>query len=121
MRAAYVLLADLVCVVVFASLGRGAHGEAVGAALVAGTAWPFLVGCLAGWAVLRAWRTPLRPRIGVALMVITVAVGHVLRVVAGGRTHWSFILVSIIALTVLLVGWRLAAQLVRGRRGSLAR
>lgn len=120
-RAAYVLLADLIGVVVFALAGRGAHGEGTGAGAVALTAWPFLVGCLVSWAAVRAWREPLRPRTGGALVIGTVLVGHVLRVLTGGTTHWSFILVSIIALTVLLVGWRLVAGVILRRRRSPAR
>lgn len=121
MRVAYVLVADLVCVVLFALAGRGAHGEGTGPAAVALTAWPFLVGCLVTWAAIRAWRGPLRVRTGLVLMVGTVLLGHLLRVVTGGTTHWSFILVSVIALTVLLVGWRLVAGLVVRRRESPAR
>ena len=117
MRAPSVLLVDLVCVVAVASLGRGAHAEAVGIASVAGTAWPFLLGFLAGWGVLRAWRTPLRLTTAAGLMAITVALGHTVRVLAGGSTHWSFVLVSIIALSVLLLGWRIVARLILRRQG----
>lgn len=118
MRTPVVLLVDLVCVVAFSTLGRGAHAEAVGVALVAGTAWPFLVGALAAWGVLRAWRTPLALGTAAGIMAITIAVGHLLRVVAGGSTHWSFILVSLVALTVLLLGWRLVARLILRRQGA---
>lgn len=120
MNPAAVLVVDLVCVVVFAIAGRGAHGEALGAALVAGTAWPFLVGCLAGWGVLRVWRDPLRLRTGALLMVVTVVVGQVVRVLAGGSTHWTFVVVSVVFLTLLLVGWRWAARLASRRRGVSA-
>ncbi|SDB93876.1 Protein of unknown function [Raineyella antarctica] len=117
MRTPFVLLVDLVCVVAFATLGRGAHGEAVGVAQVADTAWPFLVGCLAGWGVLRAWRTPLRLGTAAGLMAITVVVGHSVRVLAGGSTHWTFVVVSIVALTVLLLGWRIVARTILRRQG----
>lgn len=111
-----VLLVDLICVVAFASLGRGAHAESVGIASVAGTAWPFLLGALAGWGVLRAWRTPLALGTAAGIMAITVAVGHLVRVLAGGSTHWSFVLVSVVALTVLMLGWRLVARLILRRQ-----
>lgn len=118
MRAPVVLFVDLVCVVAFASVGRGAHAEAVGLALVAGTAWPFLVGALAGWGLLRAWRTPLALGTAAGIMAITVVVGHAVRVLAGGSTHWSFVLVSLVALSVLLLGWRVVARLILRRQGA---
>ncbi|MEA5153515.1 DUF3054 domain-containing protein [Raineyella sp.] len=121
MRTPYVLLLDLVCVVVFAALGRGAHGEAVGLGSVAATAWPFLLGCLAGWGVLRLWRDGTRPLNGLWLMLVTVVIGHTVRVLTGGSTHWTFVLVSVITLSVLLVGWRLVASAVLRRRSVTAR
>ncbi len=117
MRTPYVLLIDLICVIGFAFAGRGAHSEALGLGSVAATAWPFLIGAVVGWGVFRAWRKPLDLRTGALVMGATVVVGHLVRVLAGGSTHWSFILVSLIALTVLLVGWRLVAWTILHRRG----
>lgn len=113
MRPRYALAGDLAAVVIFAVAGRTSHGEGLGAADIAATAWPFLVGALAGWAVLPLRRHPARPLLGAALAAITVAVGMVLRVVAGGSTHWSFVLVALIFLGLVLTGWRAAAARIR--------
>jgi len=112
-KPSYALAADLVAVIVFAVVGRSSHGEGIGLADVAATAWPFLVGCLAGWAVLRLRRDPGHPLLGGALAAVTVGIGMVLRVVTGGSTHWSFILVALLFLGLVLTGWRVLARVIR--------
>jgi hypothetical protein len=71
------------------------------------TAWPFLCGLLFGWVAVRAWRRPvtLRPA-GVAAWLGTVAVGMLLRVVAGQGTAVAFVLVALVFLGLFLLGWR---------------
>lgn len=111
---------DVVLVVVFAAIGRASHEHSDDMLGVLRTAWPFLVGLAIGWAALRAWRAPAAPlRTGVPLVVITVALGMVLRVVTGGTTAVAFIIVATVTLLVLLVGWRGIAALIgrmRARR-----
>lgn len=103
------LAADVVLVVVFAAFGRSAHGE--GLAGVPLTAWPFLVGLLAGWAASRAWRRPLAilPT-GLLIWLSTVVVGMGLRAVTGQGTHWSFVIVALVVTAIFLVGYRLIAR-----------
>ena len=109
---------DVVLVIVFAAIGRASHEHGVDALGVLETAWPFLAGLLIGWLVLRAWRAPAAPlRTGVGLVVITVALGMLLRVLAGGSTAVAFIIVATVTLLVFLVGWRGIAALV-GRARS---
>ena len=82
-------------------------------------AWPFLAGLAVGWLVLRAWRAPAAPlRTGVGLVVITVVLGMLLRVLAGGTTAVAFIIVATVTLLVFLVGWRGIAVLVARVRSS---
>jgi hypothetical protein len=50
------LLADIVSVVVFCTVGRRSHGEGRTAAGIAETGWPFLTGTAVGWLVGRGWR-----------------------------------------------------------------
>ena len=109
-------LADVVCVVAFAAVGRASHDEAVLPGLLV-TAWPFLGGLGAGWLGTLAWRAPAAPlRTGVGVWVATVVGGMVLRAVSGQGTAFAFVVVATLTLLVLLVGWRAAASLVRRAR-----
>ncbi|GAA4490837.1 DUF3054 domain-containing protein [Microbacterium panaciterrae] len=109
---------DALLVVVFAAIGRASHEHSVDVLGVLDTAWPFLVGLAAGWAILRAWRNPTAPlRIGAPLGAIVVVGGMLLRVVSGAGTAVAFIIVATITLLVFLVGWRgIAALVLRIRR-----
>lgn len=114
-------LTDTVLVIVFAAIGRGAHAEGVGPAEVAQTAWPFLVGLAAGWAVLLVTARPhTAVRTGVLLWLTTLVGGMTGRgLMAGKIPHWSFLLVAGTVIAVFLIGWRaLAAALGRRRAVS---
>lgn len=104
---------DAVLVVVFAALGRASHDSAVFAGLW-GTAWPFLAGLVAGWLVTLGWRRPAAPvRTGLGVWIVTVVGGMLLRAASGQGTAVPFIIVAMLTLLVLLVGWRVAAVVVR--------
>lgn len=115
MRTVWGLLVDLVLVVVFAIIGRASHSEGLTPAGIWSTAWPFLVGALLAW-VATWW--PLAKRCGggpalwqgAVVVVVTVVLGNVGRVAAGGTTHWTFIVVTTVTLSILLLGWRLVAM-----------
>ena len=98
---------DVVGVLVFVAIGRRSHEETSALAGLASTAWPFLVGLLVGWSVLRAWRHPARttPE-GVGIWLSTVVVGMALRVLAGQGTAVSFIVVTQVVLGLFLLGRR---------------
>ena len=104
------VILDCCCVLVFVIIGRASHGE--GLIGVASTAWPFLAGLAVGWLAARTWRRPfvLWPG-GVGAWLGTVAVGMVLRVVAGQGTAFAFIVVALVFLGLFLLGWRLLGQL----------
>lgn len=112
------LVLDLVLVVVFAAIGRGSHAEGITPAGVLGTAWPFLVGTACGWAL--AWRVrkvpPMSANDGVLVWIATFALGMPLRALAGGGVAFSFLLVTMLATAILLLGWRFVADLVVARR-----
>jgi len=120
------LVLDCCCVLAFVVIGRASHerGESLGG--IASTAWPFLAGLACGWLAVRAWRRPLGlfPA-GVGAWLGTVALGMVLRVVAGQGTAVAFVLVALGFLGLFLLGWRLvprvAPALVRLRRQSARR
>jgi hypothetical protein len=106
------VLVDAAFVLLFAVVGRISHVEGVTLPGVLGTAWPFLVGLVAGWAAARALLRRWPREVGDALPVwlVTVAVGLLLRVVSGsGGAPWSFAVVATVVLGLFLVGWRCAA------------
>lgn len=105
--------ADVICVVVFAIVGRSSHAETNNLSGVVGTAWPFLVGCLLGLVLSRSWRDPVHLRTGVIVWLATVAGGIALRLLSGETARWAFIVVATVTLGVLLVGWRAVFGLVQ--------
>ncbi len=107
---------DAALVILFAGLGRLSHAEGMSFLGLLGTAVPFLAGTLAGWAVL-LWRRPARPASltgGAIVWLSTVVIGMIVRVLAGGSTAVTFILVSLVVTGLFLMGWRaLGGYLVR--------
>ena len=101
------LAADVIAIVVFASVGRRSHAEHLTVLGILHTAWPFLAGVAVGWLLSRAWRFPaaLLPT-GVTVWLSTVVVGMLLRKATGEGTATSFIIVATTATAVLLLGWR---------------
>src|SRR6478735_3068523 len=106
--------ADIVCVVVFATIGRRSHAEGLTAAGIAQTAWPFLAGTGVGWLLIGGWRRPFTViPVGVVVWACTVVVGMVLRKVTSAGVSASFVVVASVSTAVLLLGWRAAAALFR--------
>jgi hypothetical protein len=117
MRAALGVAADVCCVLAFVVIGRANHHAGETLAGVASTAWPFLVGLAVGEVATLGWLRPfaLLPT-GVGVWLATVAIGQVLRIVAGQGTALAFIIVSLLFLGMFLLGWRLAAGRISGPR-----
>ena len=113
---------DCCCVLVFVVIGRASHTKGESLAGVASTAWPFLAGLAAGWIAARTWRRPLLlwPG-GVGAWLGTVALGMVLRVVAGQGTAVAFVVVALVFLGLFLLGWRALAQLLSARLAARRR
>lgn len=108
-RTAAAAIADAVLILVFAAVGRDAHqrGDIVAGVLL--TAWPFLAGAALGWLAAKAWRNPLSVRrAGLPVWLGAVGGGMVLRLLTGQTVVLPFILVALLAVGLLLVGWRLA-------------
>ena len=117
--AAWAAVTDVGCVLLFVVIGRASHSRGETPAGLASTSWPFLAGLAVGWLAGRAWRHPLAVApTGVAAWLGAVAVGMMLRVVAGQGTAFTFILVAVVFLGLFVVGWRLAARLVSRFRPS---
>ncbi|MGY1994025.1 DUF3054 domain-containing protein [Mycolicibacterium fortuitum] len=112
-------LADLICVVVFCTIGRRSHAEGITVAGIAETAWPFLTGTVVGWLISRGWQRPtsLAPT-GIIVWISTVVVGMVLRKLTSAGVAVSFIVVASLATAVLLLGWRGVLAAVRRRQSA---
>jgi hypothetical protein len=81
-----------------------------------GTAWPFLVGLVLGWAVALAWRHPLAVwPTGVVVWAGTFLAGMLLRVATGQGVALAFVIVAALTLALLLIGWRGIALLMSRR------
>jgi Protein of unknown function (DUF3054) len=104
--------ADAVAVVVFAAVGRLSHGESDDLLGLVGTAAPFAVGLVAGWATPVVRHDPVALRAGVVAVVCTAGIGLLLRAGFTGSLPLSFALVATLSLAVLLLGWRGFAALV---------
>jgi Protein of unknown function (DUF3054) len=107
---------DVICILIFAIVGRSSHQETTDLLGVAHTAWPFLAGCLAGTVIGRTWRHPGSLRSGVAVWLGTVAGGMILRVLTGAGVQLSFILVASFVLALFLIGWRAIYRLIQHAR-----
>jgi hypothetical protein len=108
------LFADIVCVLVFCTIGRRSHAEGLTVAGIAETAWPFLAGTAAGWLLIRGWRRPFTViPTGVAVWICTVVGGMLLRKATSAGVQTSFVVVASIVTAVLLLGWRSVAALIR--------
>jgi Protein of unknown function (DUF3054) len=107
---------DVICILVFAIVGRSSHQETTDLLGVALTAWPFLAGCLVGTLLGRTWRHPLWLKSGVAVWLGTVVVGMSLRLLTGAGISLSFVIVASGVLALLLLGWRAGLQLIQHAR-----
>jgi hypothetical protein len=105
--------ADVVLVLLFVLIGRGAHDEGLTLQGTLTTWWPFLVGLAVGWLITVAWRRPLGVLLpGAVIWVATVGVGMLLRLLSGQGIALAFVIVATITLAVFLLGWRAIAKLV---------
>ena len=107
---------DLVCVLVFALVGRRSHAEGSDLLGVLETAWPLLTGAVVALIAVRAWRGAESLRAGVVVWLGTVVLGVGLRLVSGDTAQPAFVLVTTLTLGVLLLGWRSLLSLVRRAR-----
>ena len=106
---------DAALLLLFVVIGRASHDESLWGVL--GTWWPFLVGLVVAWLVMRAWRTPTRIRwTGIGIWLITVVLGMLLRLASGQGVQPSFVIVTVLVLGVFLLGWRAIALLAHRLR-----
>ena len=115
------LVADVVGILVFAAVGRASHDETGALLGVLGTAAPFAVGLAAAWATPWVRARPVTLPAGGLVLAGTAVIGLAVRAAVTGRLPLTFVLVTVCALAVLLVGWRglalLVARVGAGRTG----
>ena len=118
MRVLPAIAVDVICILIFAIVGRSSHQEGTDLLGVAQTAWPFLAGCLIGTVIGRTWRHPFALKSGVAVWLGTVIGGLTLRVLTGAGVQLSFIVVASSVLALLLIGWRAGLRLIQHARAK---
>jgi len=116
-KRALAFVVDAVLIVVFAAAGRRNHDEALMGVFT--TAWPFLVGLIAGWVMGNVrGGDPFDWRFGGLLWGTTLFIGMGLRGITGQGTAVSFVVVAAGILALLLIGWRAAYGLRANRLPS---
>ncbi len=109
---------DVGLVLVFAAVGAKSHDQALDAVGILVIGWPFLVGTTIGWAL--AWKVrkvpPISAHDGVLVWLATFSIGLLLRALSGAGTAVTFMVVTMVATAVLLLGWRFVADQVVSRR-----
>ena len=112
----WALVADVVGIIVFVTIGRRNHDEGVAPAGVIETAAPFVIAALVGWLVARGWKSPVAVGTGAIIWVTTVALGMVLRkLVFDDGTATAFVIVATVFTGAVLNGWRLAVRTRQAR------
>jgi peptidoglycan/LPS O-acetylase OafA/YrhL len=107
---------DVICILLFAIVGRSNHNESTTFLGVADTAWPFLAGCALGILISRGWRRPEALPTGIGIWACTVLGGMVLRLLSGDTAQTAFVIVATISLALLLLGWRAGYVLIQRTR-----
>ncbi len=115
-RAIAPLLADWLCVLVFAALGKADHGKSGGIVWYLTVWWPLAVGFVVGGLVTRLYVDAEDwPGRVLGTVVIAVLVGGPLRWLTGRPVFSTFSLVAMVVLSAFTLGWRGIALLVRRR------
>ena len=118
MRTPLTFLIDLIVVLVFVAIGRSAHAEGNAVVGFLGTAAPFVIAVVIGWAGVLTLRLPPESmRAGAMIWLVAWGIGLVLRAtVFAAGTAWAFVIVAGLSLALGLLGWRaVVAGVSRGR------
>ncbi|WP_232662470.1 DUF3054 domain-containing protein [Pseudonocardia sp. TRM90224] len=107
------LAADVVAVIVFAAVGRITHSaEADDLLGLVATIAPFAVGLGAAWATSAVRTLPAGFVAGAVVLAGTAGIGLLLRFAFTGTLPFTFAVVTVISLAVLMLGWRALSALV---------
>jgi len=114
------LLADLVCVLAFATGGKNTHEAGDSGWTVLVIAWPFALAAVLAHLLLLARGRATRGLwpAGAVVVATTYVLGMALRVVAGRGVAVGFLIVAALFLSATMLGWRMIAGRVRGDRSA---
>jgi hypothetical protein len=102
------IVIDIFVVLLFVAIGRANHHHGDSLSGMVSTTWPFAVGLAIGWLVVLVRRqNGVSLGAGVEVWLATVALGMILRVIAGQGTAIAFIVVALVFLGALMLGLRL--------------
>ena len=102
------IVIDIFVVLLFVGIGRFNHHHGDSISGVVSTTWPFAVGLAIGWLiVLVRHQNGVSLGAGIQVWLATVALGMILRVIAGQGTAIAFIVVALAFLGALMLGLRL--------------
>jgi Protein of unknown function (DUF3054) len=118
MRVARLFGIDVLVVVVFVLIGRRNHGEDGTVYGFFRVAAPFLLALAGAWiAGRKRWSSASHWRFGVVIWVFTVGMGLLLRrMVFHNGTAVAFVIVATLFLGLGLIGWRVVANGIAGKR-----
>jgi hypothetical protein len=112
------LVADLACVLALAVGGKWSHDASESDWLVLAIMWPYAVaaGLAHAWLASRGRQTRQAWPEGATVLVVTYALGMLLRTISGRGVAPGFLVVAAIFLAVTMLGWRGVVQLTTRRR-----
>ena len=109
------LVADLVCVLVFAAAGKSSHEASDSEWVVLAIVWPYALSVVLAHAGLLL-RGRLTRRVwpeGVVVLAVTYVLGTLLRAASGRGIAVGFLVVAVVFLALTMLGWRTILRLVK--------
>ena len=116
------MVADLVCVLVFAMAGKSSHEANQSEWVVLAIVWPYALSVvLAHAGLLMGGRETRRvwPE-GAVVLAVTYVLGMLLRAASGRGIAVGFLVVAVLFLALTMLGWRAVLLLATRRRASRA-
>jgi hypothetical protein len=114
------LVADLVCVLVFATAGKSSHEAGQSEWVVLAIVWPYALSvALAHAGLLMSGRLTRRlwPE-GAVVLVVAYVLGTLLRLASGRGIAVGFLVVAVLFLALTLLGWRALLWLATRRSAA---
>ncbi|MGK2308517.1 DUF3054 domain-containing protein [Cutibacterium sp. V947] len=101
------LVADIICVILFATIGRASHGRALSPGGLLRTGTPFVLGLAVGWVIVVTARVPAQRWVaGLVVWASTLIVGMAVRYFTNQAVTVFFVTVAASFLALALIGWR---------------
>ncbi len=109
------MVADLVCVLVFAAAGKGTHEANDSEWVVLAIVWPYALSVVLAHTglLLRGRQTRRVWPEGAVILAVTYVLGTLLRLVSGRGIAVGFLAVAVVFLALTMLGWRASLRLVK--------